>query len=172
MTNLTIGPETRIAALLEAYPGLEDRLVDWAPVFAKLKHPILRKTVAKAATLEQVARVSGVGLRELVLKLREATGQTTGELAAEMPRAKDPRPAWVDEARVRLRINADALLQENIHPLGTVRASLEDNAPGEMVCVASSFYPAPLIDLLTRGGCTVYSEETAPGRHLTYIRRD
>ena len=41
--------------LLEHCPELEDELLALSPAFAKLKNPILRRTVAKVATLCQAA---------------------------------------------------------------------------------------------------------------------
>jgi hypothetical protein len=44
-----IGPETTVGALLEAYPELERVLMEMAPAFAKLRNPVVRRTVAKVA---------------------------------------------------------------------------------------------------------------------------
>jgi len=63
-----IGPETTIGALLEAYPELEDVLVEMAPAFAKLRNPIVRRTVAKVATLEQAAKIGGISLQAMILR--------------------------------------------------------------------------------------------------------
>ena len=46
--SLPIGPETTIGALLEAYPELEGILVEMAPAFAKLRNPVVRRTVAQS----------------------------------------------------------------------------------------------------------------------------
>ena len=59
MTNskITISPKTKVGELLDAYPELENVLMAMSPAFEKLKNPILRKTVAKVATLQQVCIV-------------------------------------------------------------------------------------------------------------------
>ena len=49
--SLLIGPETTVGAMIEAYPELESVLVEMAPAFAKLRNPVVRRTVAKVATL-------------------------------------------------------------------------------------------------------------------------
>ena len=84
--SLAITPETKVGALLEAYPGIDDVLIEWVPAFEKLKNPILRKTVAKVATLQQAARIGGVSTRDMVRKLREATGQSGLEVIQEARR--------------------------------------------------------------------------------------
>jgi hypothetical protein len=61
--SLTIGPETTVGALLTAFPELEGVLIDMASAFAKLRNPVVRRTVAKVAKLEQVATIGGVNLQ-------------------------------------------------------------------------------------------------------------
>ena len=61
---LIITPKTKVFQLIETYPQLEDVLIDYVPAFKKLKNPVLRKTVAKIATLQQAASVGGVKVEE------------------------------------------------------------------------------------------------------------
>jgi len=170
--SLPIDPETKVGALLEAYPELEQTLVECAPAFAKLKNPILRRTVARVATLEQAARIGGVSVRELVRRLRQAAGQSgpeTGSREETPPEAA--APDWLRRERIRSRFDADAMLAAGEHPIGRIRRSVSSLEPGEIVELASSFRPEPLIESFRRAGCLVHSEEVAPGRHATYISR-
>lgn len=167
-----INPETKVGALLEAYPELEEALIACAPAFAKLKNPVLRRTVARLATLEQAARIGGISVRDLVRRLREAAGQDAGEV--DEPRAAPgapEAPAWLERDRILIRLDADAILAAGDHPLGKVRQALASAEPGEIVELSSSFRPEPLIDALARAGLLVYSVELSPGRHATFIRR-
>ncbi len=79
--NLIISPKTKVGELLDAYPQLENILLELSPAFAKLKNPILRKTVGRIATLQQAAAVGGLKTDELVNRLRKEAGQN--ELAGE-----------------------------------------------------------------------------------------
>ena len=65
MSTFTIGPETRVADVLEAHPEAEEILIAIAPQFKAMKNPVLRRTVARVATLEQAAKVAGIQAREL-----------------------------------------------------------------------------------------------------------
>ena len=171
--SLPIHPETRVGALLDAYPGIEDALIRWVPAFAKLRNPILRRTVAKVATLEQAARIGGIGVRELVLKLREETGQATDTPCAESyaePQVPE-KPDWPGTLKVRETIDAEAMLATGVHPLGKVRRAAEELSAGEAVLVVSPFRPEPLIDALSKAGFAVYSREARPGVHETLIGR-
>ena len=80
--SLPIGPETTVGALLEAYPELEGVLVGMAPVFAKLRNPVIRRTVAKVAALEQAAKIGDVSLQAMIVRLRDATGPCISDISA------------------------------------------------------------------------------------------
>ena len=59
-TNKTdITPDTKIADLLLHYPTLEQTLKDYSSAFAALDNPALRDTVAKATSLQQLAKAGG-----------------------------------------------------------------------------------------------------------------
>ena len=73
--SLEILPSTKVAQLLDAYPELEQVLIRMAPPFKKLKNPILRKSVARVATLKQAAIAGRLDLSSMVNQLREVIGQ-------------------------------------------------------------------------------------------------
>ncbi|MBR9976721.1 MAG: DUF1858 domain-containing protein [Bacteroidetes bacterium] len=75
MNTLEITPQTKVAELLEAHPQLEDVLIDMAPAFRKLKTPLLRRTIARVATLRQAAMTGDLPVSDVVGRLREAVGQ-------------------------------------------------------------------------------------------------
>jgi hypothetical protein len=85
-----ITPATKVAELLEQWPDLEPVLVAQAPAFQKLRNPVLRRTIARVATLEQAAGIAGIEPRELVMTLRRAAGQPVDDLAAARPPAATP----------------------------------------------------------------------------------
>jgi len=170
--SLPINPETRVEALIEAYPGVEEVLIGLVPAFVKLKNPILRKTVAKVATLEQAARIGGISARDLIKKLREATGQAGLDVLPSADGfAAGEAPGWLSEDNVRHHIDADSMLETGVHPIGKVRECVAALETGEIVRLTSSFRPAPLIETMQRSGLAVYSAETSPGRHVTYFAR-
>jgi hypothetical protein len=171
-----ITPDTKVGALLEAYPALEETLVGLAPEFAKLRNPILRRTVAKVATLAQAARIAGLDPRALVLALRRAAGLPDGDLvqqpagdAVPGPGPREDRQDWIDATRVRVVIDADAMLARGEHPLGAVRAAIATLAPGDLLRLDSSFRPVPLLDALAEDGYAT-AVRTEAGRVTSYVR--
>lgn len=167
-----IGPETTVGALLEAYPQTESILVEMAPAFAKLRNPVVRRTVAKVATLEQAARIGGISLQKMIQRLREATGQSAMELPVLQGRsdAAGDDAAWLTDGRVVEEIDADAMLERGVHPIGKIREAVGALGPGEVVVLRSSFRPQPLIETLRRAGAAVHSS-TEGAAHLTWFGR-
>jgi uncharacterized protein DUF1858 len=165
--SLAITPETTVGALLEAYPQMEKVLVDMAPAFAKLRNPVVRRTVARIATLEQAAKIGGVSLQAMILRLRDVAGQSAPELPAAEPRQDAGEDAsWLTDGRVVEEIDADDMLERGVHPIGKIREAVAALGPGEIVVLRSSFRPQPLIETLRRAGAAVHSS-TEGATHFT-----
>lgn len=169
--SLAITPETTIGALLEAYPEVESVLIDMAPAFAKLRNPLVRRTVAKVATLEQAAKIGGVTLQAMILRLRDVTGQGGPDLPVLQPRqSADEDTSWLTKGRVAQVIDADTMLERGVHPIGKIREAVGALAPGEVAVLRSSFRPQPLIETLRRAGAAVHSS-TEGTTHFTWFGR-
>ncbi len=182
---LPITPLTRVGELLDAYPQLEETLIEIAPIFEKLRVPMLRKTVAKLATLEKAAGIAGIETKDLVMRLRkdvgqdlleghdnepEGLGEGEGKEANGRKRA-DETPAWVTTAEILETLAVEALLAEGQHPLAKVRGLLNDAAPGQAVRLESEFQPIPLIDELKSSDFRIHSQEDGAGHWTTLITR-
>jgi hypothetical protein len=175
MTEPLITPAMKVAALLEAFPALEDVLVAQAPAFERLRNPVLRRTVARVATLEQAAAIAGLSTRDLVTTLRRAAGQpiddpATGPSSAEAGEDEGPVPAWIDPARVRRVIDADAILASGASPLTTVFEAARALDADEVLEVTVSFRPVPLVESLGKQGYACHVRATG-GRFSVYVKK-
>ena len=63
---MTLSPSVKLDQLLETYPFLLEYVAGLSPKFGKVRNPILRKTVGKLATLDQVARMGDLPVRRLL----------------------------------------------------------------------------------------------------------
>jgi len=171
--ELAITPATKVAELLEAFPELEEVLIALAPAFERLRNPVLRRTVARVASLQQAAAVGGVEVRTLVATLRRAAGQPGADLAGQAAESRldEPAPAWLDEGRVVTTIDADALLDAGEVPLSRVNAAAAALAVGEILRVDSGFRPAPLVDALLKQGYRCHLRSLEAERFSTYVCR-
>ena len=73
---MDISSETKVNDLLQAFPQLEDVLIDLNPKFKSLKNPLLRNSVGRVATLKQAASVVNLPLLTFINHLRDAVGQS------------------------------------------------------------------------------------------------
>jgi hypothetical protein len=172
--RVSITPATKVADLLESWPELEDVLIVQAPAFRRLKNPVLRRTVARVATLEQAAGVGGVPVRELIAALRRAAGIEADAPGGAGPGdAAEPQtpPDWLDPARVVEAIDADALLDAGQVPLTLVNEKARALAAGQILRVDSGFRPVPLVEALGKQGFRSFVRETVPGRFETFVAR-
>lgn len=171
MTPIT--PRTRVGEFLDAYPELEERLVQLAPAFKKLKNPVLRRTVARVATLAQAARVGGLTPHELVEALRQAAGQGPLDGASEREatsEVSDTNP-WIEAYSVVCEVDAEAVLATGGHPLEVVIRHLRELGDGASVAVLSEFRPVPLVEAVAKQGFASHSRQTEAGRFQTLIAR-
>lgn len=145
MTEPIITPKTKVAELIEAYPQLEQTLIEYVPAFDKLRNPVLRRTVARITTLQQAATIGGVAVEGLINRLRREVGQDhfTGAAAAAYT---TERPAWFAESRVVAGLDARGMLAAGEQPVNQVIADLRALRQGDIYKLVAPFLPAPLVD--------------------------
>lgn len=166
--TLIITPKTKVLALIEFYPQLEDVLVEIVPAFKKLKNPVLRKTVAKIATLQQAASIGNVKTEELINHLRKEVGQELleGESGTKYLFEK---PDWFDTDKINIRFNASEMLAAGEHPVNQVLADLKQLEEGRIYELASPFLPAPLIDKATSLGAKHWIDKRNESEFFIYF---
>ena len=164
-----ITPDLKVGELLRCYPEVEEVLLGLSPSFGALKNPVLRRTVAKLATLRQVAKVGGLQLGTLVGCLRAAAGQAP--LAADAEAAEAARPAWAAAEHVTCSWDARSLIDAGGHPLEQVPAAVKALGGAQVYELVTPFEPAPLVDLVRRQGFLAHSVLESPTLCRTYFRR-
>lgn len=143
--KIIISPKTKVLQLIESYPHLEDVLIRYVPAFSKLKNPVVRKTVAKVATLQQAATIGGVKVEDLINVLRKEVGQDAVLIADEVG-FNTVQPAWFDEAKIVSRFDVREMLNSGEHPVNQVISDLKKLNDGEIYQIIAPFIPAPLVE--------------------------
>ena len=96
---MTLDAKTKLAELLKSYPFLLEFLAGWSPKFAKLRNPVLRNTVGKMATLDQVAAMGDVPLDKLLSAIGDEVRRVTGEtVSGGGGAANGPAEAFTDRS--------------------------------------------------------------------------
>jgi hypothetical protein len=152
-----ISPKTKIGDLLDTFPQLEAVLISMSPAFAKLRNPVLRKTVARVATIQQIAAVGGLNVEDIINRLRSETGQTGSEESTENNYLSDKKPDWFNEKRITLKYDASPLINSGGSPMNEILSKSHNLKPGEILELTSPFVPAPIIDMLKSKGYKVFS---------------
>ncbi len=160
--------DTKIYDLLKAYPFLEEELIKINPKFKKLKNPVLRRTVARIASIKQAAAVGGMDPVELLNELRKRVGQEP--VAIEIQKEEESAPSWITQ-EPKAVLDANELLESGKNPLAEVNKLLQTLKPGEVVLLRSDFKPEPLIEEMRKKGVEVFSQEGGEEEFFTYLRR-
>jgi len=162
---LSIQPETKLDAILAAYPNLESLLLELLPSFAALQTPLLRKTVARTLTLEQAAASSAGSLPDIVRKLRQAAG-----LAEEAPTANlAGAPPWVKSGNIAKTIDARPMLAQGVHPQDMVVRTLKELGTRDVLLLIAPFVPGPLIEIGRAMGFQTWTRQKSSGYVETYF---
>jgi hypothetical protein len=155
--KIIISPKTKIGELLDNFPDLESVLMEMSPAFKKLKNPVLRKTVARVATLQQVAVVGGLKVDDIVNRLRKEVGQVAGEEAtAETGYISNITPEWFDTKKIKYTFNATPIINSGGSPMNEILRQTNLMKPGEIFEIRTPFIPAPIIDILKTKGFSFY----------------
>lgn len=169
--DLAITPDTKVGEMLDNFPFLEPVLIELAPVFTKLKSPVLRKTIAKVTSLRQAATVGQIPISKLINELRKAAGLDSGA-DFEGESWKLNSPGVEEEIKPAAVYDATQDLEDGIHPGAKVVQGVSRLNAGEVYLLITPFTPAPLIDKMKDKGHTVWSKKTGDNRFETFIRKN
>lgn len=144
--------------LLDAFPHLESVLIEIAPAFEKLRNPILRKTVAKVATLQQAAAIGNLKVDELVNRLRLAAGIAADAVSADdLAYLVDTPPEWFDARAVVYSFDATEMINSGGSPMAEVLGTVKKLIGDDIYELKTPFVPAPLLDMLKEQGYEVFA---------------
>jgi len=169
-SGFQLTPETKIGALLDQYPQLEDVLIKMAPEFKKLRNPVLRRTVAKVATVRQVAALGKVSLPEMINRLRAEAGiqeKFISNGSVKTP-TKD-KPSWLSESKIVSSLDIRPLLESGQEPIQRVLRECQNLKSNEIYELTSPFLPAPLIEQAEKQGYLVWSKEETKDVYKSYF---
>ena len=170
--DLVITPDTKIYDLLQNYPELEDKLIELAPTFKKLKNPVLRKTITKVTSLRQASIVGNLKLDTLINELRKEVGQNATNFNAFEENDKiDEAPDWLDKSKIIERLNAIPIINSGEHPLDLVIKKVRELNKDEIFELTTPFLPAPLIEKVENLGFSSWNTAVNNNEFKTYFVR-
>jgi hypothetical protein len=144
-------------------------LISMSPVFAKLRNPILRKTVARVATIQQISVVGSIPVEQIINRLRRETGQDelqVGEEETGQPR--EEAPVWFSETRISARFDASPVINSGGSPMAEVLRLANSLGKDQILELRTPFVPAPILDMLSEKGFKYWSARRS-GDVISYI---
>jgi uncharacterized protein (DUF2249 family) len=146
--------EDRVSDVLVRDEALLEVFVGYAPHFAKLRNRTMRRVMARLVTVEQAARMAGVGVEGLLGALNHALGITAMEEPAvpvtappdEPPRQRRPPDAHEVVVDVREDLRAG---REPFSMIMRAVGTLEGN---DVLRLRTTFEPVPLFHVLGKRG--------------------
>ena len=169
MSQLQITPQTRIGEFLDNYPEHEELLISLSPAFQKLRNPVLRRTIGRVATIQQVAVVGNIPLATIINSLREAAGQNQTNEIMNSNNNLQEQPSWFNAASISEMLDAREMLQAGQHPLADVLARTSALQAGQIFELITPFTPMPLIEKVTDKGCNAYVQTVSDSEVHTYF---
>jgi hypothetical protein len=147
---MIIAPKTKVGELLDTYPQLESVLMELSPAFEKLKNPILRKTLARVATLQQIAVVGGLNVDTIINRLRKEVDQDLTEEESNNPDyLNEITPSWFNEKHIVHKFDASPLINSGGSPMNEILHQANGLRKEEIFELTTPFIPAPIIEMLT-----------------------
>ncbi len=162
--------QTTVAELLNDYEGMKDILIKINPKFKKLNNPVLRRTLAKLATVKQAAMVEGMDPNDLLNQLRVAVGQKPLDITTDTnTKPTKEAPKWI-EGEPKEVIDANKLLDQGENPLAVVFNKIRLYDKDEFIKITSDFLPEPLIEEFEKKGFEVYTKKINDELFETFIK--
>jgi hypothetical protein len=171
MTNhkLDILPSTTVYELLTAYPEFEEKLISMASPFEKLRNPLIRKAIAKIATLKNISSVGNIPLSELINTIREEIGQEKSSELYEDENYFISMPDWFSPNKVSVSmIEGDIKDQDKMTVVAILREA-KTLKVGEIIELTTTFLPAPGIDTMRAKGYSVWATKGEGNEVKTYF---
>ena len=155
---MDINLHIKVSDLLDAYPHLEDTLLELSPAFSKLRNPILRRTVAKVTTLQQAAKVAGISPILLLETLRQAAGLPIdgSNESIDIENEQKDKPEWFDETNITIRFDARPIIESGENPMQEIIRLSKELQNNQIMELTAPFKPVPIMDLLKSKGFEVW----------------
>ena len=169
---IEITASTTVHELLEVYPELEETLISIAEPFKKLKNPLLRKSIAKIATLKHISAVGNVPLNDLVNELRQAVGQSEISESYEDEKYFLDQPDWFSKDRIVLSVNEEELEIKDKMTVVVILQEAKHIEKGEIIELTTTFLPAPGIETMKSKGYSVWTVKDDENLIKTYFLKN
>lgn len=184
MEKKIIKENTTVFQALTDHPELKDVLLEISPKYKKLQNPVMFNSIAKVTPFKAAAKVGGVYIHEMLLRLNEAIGLKDEYLKYHKSRipemqkeflsrqfvsgaSENEKPGWMERSG-GFEITDVRMKGE---PFQLITSKAERLKAGEGFGMKQGFRPQPLIDFLEGRGFESYVEKISEEEFDIYFYR-
>jgi uncharacterized protein (DUF2249 family) len=153
-TTIPVRASDRVSDVLVRDESLLEVFIGYAPHFAKLRNRTMRRVMARLVTVEQAARMAGVGVEGLLQALNHALGVTAPSEPPERPATTSdeppPQQRPLDANEVVVDVRED--LRAGREPFSTIMRAVGALNRGDVLRLRTTFEPVPLFHVLGKRG--------------------
>lgn len=172
----------RVADVLAQDESLVEAFVAVSDAFRTLRNPVMRRTMARLATVEHAARVAGLDPDDLVARLNAAAGGEPGahndpprpSEETPMPDTREPVPPALARIPAERVVDLDVRddLRNGHEPFSRIMAARREVPEGGALRLRAIFEPAPLYAVMGRQGFEHWTERLADDDWRVTFYRD
>jgi uncharacterized protein (DUF2249 family) len=178
-----ITKDWKVSQVLDLYPETLDVFLEVSRHFSKLKNKVLRRTLARRVTLEQAARVGGVDVQKLLMKLNLKAGfdvsdisrgdsqspETAGKFTSGDYNTSQNQPL---PDRSEIMLDVRPIIESGTDPFKAIMKTVKEMRADEMLHLVNSFEPVPLYSVMERKGYTHASEKQGSEWHIWFWKKE
>lgn len=170
-----ITKDWKVAKVLDAFPETLDAFLEVSPHFSKLKNKVLRKTIARRVTLDQAARVGGVDVKTLLIKLNKRAGFNVDDASVPANElhntAKEINQPPVKEKTEKI-LDVRPIIDSGTDPFKTIMKTVKEMNDEQMLHLINSFEPVPLYSVMETKGFKHAAEKNGDEWHIWFWKND
>lgn len=169
----------KIYTILKKYPELKDVLFQISPKFVKLNNPIMLKTMGKIASVEDAAKIAGIPVQDILIRLNKAVNSELDldqvqinpidgvEEGKKKSTEQTTNPEWVILKESFQKVD----VREVEDPFPIIMKLAKDTPINEGFCIIQKFDPVPLYNALEKKGYEHTTIEQTKDEYHAYFYR-
>ena len=170
--KMVVNRNTRISKLITENLKVIDAIASVNKHFKKLNNPVLRRVLAPRVSVEDAAKVGGVSVNTLLMKIAEVGFEI--ELAEEEIASKESKNFKNNSSMNKdnlVSLDVRSIIEGGEDPFNEIMAVVKKLEDIQTLEIINSFEPIPLINKLKRKGYTIWTEKFEDGTIHSFFKK-
>ncbi len=166
---MVVNRNTRISKLITENSKVINAIASVNKHFKKLNNPVLRRVLAPRVSVEDAAKVGGVSVNTLLMKIAEVGFEielTKEEITSE----KSKNNSSMNKDNL-VSLDVRSIIEGGEDPFNEIMAVVKKLEDIQTLEIINSFEPIPLINKLKRKGYTTWTEKFEDGTIHSFFKK-